>query len=373
MKIKINKDPLNKALSFLLPGIPSKSIIMVDQQVLFSIRGENCTLRISNPACEMSAFVKVESEGDVDFACPIHRIQRTVANFPEGVVNITTKDNDLGFIGAIQMRAKGVRNTYKIACYTPEHFPQWSPQNDSIVNITVPMREFHDKMKITSLNIQANNPNTAFANITLFQNDQGGLSLLTGDNLIVGKMDLPAKIPKSFIVDKVLARLTAGMNFEGDCNISIDESQLVLSHSGLALACKMVHKKVPGYQPLFDNEPEDKFTITKDEIMKSLTRVAAYNDDTNRVKLEIIEGNSLRIYAYDGNNEAEEIIEILNEKNLELNVNMSHVLLRQAMSAVKADTIEMGMSKGRQQVFLTPAGGNKENQTWMFAPFGDKG
>jgi DNA polymerase-3 subunit beta len=373
MKIKINKDALNKALTFLYPGIPSKAIQAAAEWVLFEIKGDKCTIRISNAACEMTAFVRSESDGDCEFACPLHRVHRTVSNFPDGEVNITTKDNDLGFIGSIELRPQGQRKKYKIACFPAADMFKWKTDEDRVVkDLKVPMREFYEKMKIVSNNVQANNPVMSFANITLFRNDKGNLSLLTGDSLIIGKMDLPAEIPKSFIVDRTIAKLVSGLNDDGECTIEISDSNFYLNYAGLSLACKMIDTKIPGYQKLFDNEPEKKFTVTKEDIMKSLTRIAAYNDDTNKVNIQIIEGNSLRIYANDGNNEAEEIIDILNDHDVELNVNMSHVLLRQAMGSIKADAVEIGISNGKHQVFLNPAAGNKENQTWMFAPFGKK-
>jgi len=372
MKIKIDREPLSRILTFLLPGIPGKSIVAVDQLVLFSIRGDKCNIRITNAGCEMTGSVTVESKEDIDFSCTLHRLARTVSHFPDGEVNIYTKENDLGYIGSVELKPEGKRNRYKIACFKPSDFPKWKIELENpLIRFTLPMREFFDRMKITGQNIQANNPSAAFSNITLLKDVNGKLALLTGDNLIMGKMTLPADIPESFIVDKILSKLMSTLNYDGECKISLNKGDLHLEFAGLTLACKMIDNKIPDYLPLFENEPDNKFTVTKEDMMKSLTRISAYNEDDNRVRLTIQEGNILRIFARDKkNNEAEEMIDILNDHDLEFDVAMSHVLLREALSAMKTDTAEMCITTSKQQIFLKPSGENKHNQIWMFAPFG---
>lgn len=369
MKIKINKDALNRALQFLQPGIPSKVIIPASGWIKFSVDNDKCVVAVCTPSVEMTAFVKAESEGSCEFCVPAHIISRMVATFPDGDINIDTiEDENLG-VKTLKLKPSGQRKSYQIGCTPAVEFSMWNYNFDDLkTSFKINFKELIEKIRIVGPNIPTSDVRGAFSNLTLFSNHKKKLSFVTGDQHIICRIDTDdIDFETSMVVDNGIVKYLSALNESGDCEVKITNSKFYLSCAGFTVCCPMVDVSVPNYQEIFNTEPPKFVEISREELIESLVRVSVFNGDDNRVNLQVKEGQ-LRLFARNQSNKAEEILDTTNVDNLEMNVDMNHLFFRKALSGLKCDTIKMAVSNGGQSFFVKPLTENKDNQLWMFAP-----
>ena len=186
MKLKINKDGLNKVLNFIQTGVPNKTVIPIEGMVLFSFKADEdrCTIRISNSRVEMSAYLKVESEEDLEFCVPTFMISRTVATFPDGEIQIEPKYNEkTKEIAAISLKPEGQRKRYKIACYPIGDFANWDVQEEADFTVKIPMKELNEKLRIIGSNVDTRDIRAQFSNIQMIRQD-GKMSFISGNAIL---------------------------------------------------------------------------------------------------------------------------------------------------------------------------------------------
>lgn len=375
MKIKINKDALNKAVMFLMPGIPSKAIIPVEDWIHFDIKGDKCTASICNSRVEMTAFLKVENPENVEkqFCVTSQTFSRLIATFPDGEINITMIDDEDHGIKKIKLKPKTKSKNYQIGCVPAKQFSKWDYSlDDHDAKFTVNMKELNDKMKIVGPNIPVSDLRAAFGNLTLFSNHNNALSLLSGQNEIISRVDVGnVDFHTSRIVDHRITRYISYLTDNGDCEITITKNKFHLSYSGMTICCLMVNEKVPGYQALFDKDPAETVSIEREEFLNSLQRLGAFNAAENRISIQI-KSNSLRLYSENFNDSAEEIMDVDNSHGLDIDIDMNLMYLKQSIAAIKSERINFGIGRENVAIFIKPSSERKDNQLWMFGRLAKK-
>jgi len=371
MKLKINKDSLNKILSFLNTGIPTKSIVPVDQRIMFSFSAEEdrCDIRISNSYVEMSAYIKVDVEEDIEFCLPAHMITRTVATFPDGEIQITPKYNkDGGDLNAIALKPEGQRKSYKIACFPPGDFAKWNVKEEGF-SVDISMSELSEKLKVIGSNVDASDIRPQFANIQMIQQD-GKMSFISGNNILIGQLVTDIDIPEGRIIPRELAKYVSLFSDSASCTITITENYLILKYGSINISCRMIVGKVVNYDRLFKEENESHFSVNRDDLLGALIRLGIYSNEENKMTITT-EGDLMKMYVAHGGNEGEEVIDIVNPEGIALDVDLNYQVMRTSVSNCKSEdiTISQSTNKDFKNIFIRPLT-NSKKELWMFAPFG---
>ena len=370
MKLKINKDSLNKILNFLNTGIPSKQIIPIEGMVLFSFDSKECkcTIRISNATVEMSAFLKVEAEEDFEFCVPIHMITRTVSTFPDGELQIEPVYNEkTETLCAISLKPEGQRKRYKIACFPQRDFASWDVKEEEGFTINIGMNELSEKLKIIGSNVDTREIRPQFSNIQMIRQD-GKMSFISGNSIMIGQLVTNVDLPESKVIPRELAKYVSMFTDSSECQIKFTESYLILTYSSVKIVCRMIDGRVVNYQRLFDAEPEHSFELLREDLLGALVRLGVYSDEENKININT-KGDLLTLFVSHGGNEGEEVIDVVNPHNLELDVNLNYQVMRSSVSNCKSEkvTISQVQREDFKNVFIRPAG--LKNELWMFAPF----
>ena len=342
MKLKINKDSLNKVLSFLNTGVPANPIIPIEGMVLFSLKAseDKCTIRISNSMVEMSAYLKVECEEDIEFCLPAFMISRTVSTFPDGEIQIEPKYNkETNELAAISLKPEGQRKKYKIACYPPGDFASWDVQEGPDFSVKISMKELNEKLRIIGSNVDTKDIRAQFSNIQMIRQD-GKMSFISGNMIMIGQLVTDVDIPEGRIIPKEFAKYISLLADSAECEIYFSKNYLVLNHGSINIVCRLVDGETVNYQRLFNSEPDESFELLREDLLGSLIRLGAYSDEENRINIKT-EGDLMTLFVSHGGNEGEEMIDIQNPNNLTLNVNLNFAVMKSAVQHCKAERLSI--------------------------------
>jgi len=370
MKLKINKDSLNKVLSFLNTGVPAKPIIPIEGMVLFSFKADEdrCTIRISNSMVEMSAYLKVECEEDIEFCLPAFMISRTVATFPDGEIQIIPKYNkETNDLSAIALKPEGQRKNYKIACYPIGDFASWDIKEDPHFTVKISMKELNEKLRIIGSNVDTRDIRAQFSNIQMVRQD-GKMSFVSGNAIMIGQLVTDAEIPEGRIVPKELAKYVSLLTDESECELSFSNSYINLSYGSINIVCRLIDGDTVNYQRVFKAEPDKNFEAVREDVLGALIRLGTYSDEEGRINIKT-DGELMTLFVSHGGNEGEEVIDILNPDNITLDVNLNFAVMRAAVQNCKAEKLSISQVRDQdfKNVFIRPLG--SKNELWMFAPF----
>lgn len=371
MKLKINKDSLNKVLNFLNTGIPSKIIVPVESMVLFTFEAaeDRCTIRISNSGVEMSAYIKVECEEDIEFCVPINMISRTVATFPDGHVQIEPKYNkETEALSAISLKPEGQRKRYKIACYPPGDFIKWPVPEEHDFSVKISMKELSEKLRIIASNVDTKDIRPQFSNIQMIQQD-GKMSFISGNVVMIGQLVTDIDIPEGRIIPQALAKYVSMFTDGSECEMKFTDNHIILEYSSIRIITKLIEGKVVDYTKLFVAESDKEIEIVREDLLGALTRLGIFSDEENRIDITT-EGDLMHMYVSNGDNEGEETIDIQNPTNRALDVRINYQLLKTSVSNIKSDNITLSQSEHEnfKNIFIRPTKDSKK-ELWMFAPF----
>lgn len=371
-KITIDRDALNRALSIISPGIPSKATVPAAGVYKFDIKENKCHIYISNFAMEMSIYVKCESDEDVMFCTPHYIIENTVKNFPEGNIQITTERNeDDTFTKSIQLKPEGKRKKYKVACEPYENdFPHW-PEEESPVEVcrfTTNMKDLQEQIKLVGSNVDPSDPTQVYQNISMV-NNEGKIKFVSGNaHLAVGidtsnETNQDAVLPAE--VNKALSQLTES----GEAQVVITQDRIEITYPGFSAKLKMVQSKAPPYMKLFNLEPETGVRVDRNELLATLRRMIGLSMENSRIVLEC-GSEALKVEAINKSfgHEAEEILEIENAQAFR--VIMKCKYLMRAFTSSKSESMlikVIGDGSTHKPVFIIPED-ESMGLKWMISP-----
>jgi DNA polymerase III subunit beta len=366
MKIKINKDALNRNLLFLQTGIPSKVVVPVEGWVLFEIEGEDCFISICNARVHMESYVKVESDADCRFCLPAHMIARTVANFPDGDVVIKPVINkELDIIAAIELKPEGQKKKYKISCNNVSEFAIWDfEEGDPDKELTIGMDILNDRLKVAGHNVDASEIREAFSNIVFYSfNDK--LTIVSGNSHCIVTMPIDLPFEDTVIIPREFSKYTSMFTEAGDCKISFTNRQIYLEFGSNKIASRLIDGQAPNYGQLIEAVNKEEVELNRNDLIDSIKRLAIFSADTRKVKL-FYEKSELTLRAADEKNEAEEVISTIKESNIEFQTTLNYTFLQDSLVNIKCDTVRLITKGGMSMVYVKPS--INEDQLWIMAP-----
>ena len=369
-KIKINSESLNRVINILGAAIPSNIITPSDGVFKFVIEGDKCHISAANAKCEITSFIKCESDEDIEFCVPHYVTSNTVKNFPEGDMQIDTEFNDeLQYVTSIKIKPPGSRKKYKIACEgNPERFPHWPEIEEEVLEEFVyKMGSFSEMIRALAQNVDSQDPTNYYRDIS-FVTNEGKLKMISGNSQTAASFDTDIDFSSNYIVPHEVAKYVAQLG-EGDSKITITKSRISMESSGTKIKAKMVDMKPAGFMKIYKTEPEKKVIVSRDEMLKTLRRLSAFADEGNRVYMTC-EGEALTLKAHNkAGHEAEEDIEIVNQDGMRFELIMNYAFLNRSISIMKSENIMIKYNGESPISFLRPDDPSNR-QVWMLARYG---
>jgi len=375
MKIKLNRETLEKQLVTAVSVIASNPQPPILREALFEFSEENLAITTSDGRLTMTIRLPYELEhGEVsDFVCDVQSLIKPV----------TLQKSEFMFLEVIDGKdiafsTPRTRNKYNIPIiYDPESFPRikaagWSDP------ISINGKIFSKMIKKTSMIVNPNDLRTAISGINF--KAQEGMFIMESTDMATGcytkfkPEDVEAPDMDPVLIPRAISKVATNYDKSPNVKISIDEEKRNLKASdGSSEVCiRLIDSKFPPTKPLYDQFiPAISMKINRESLLLSLDRLISFGAFKHPHLVLDMQGEGLMLKAenLDVRKNAEELLEP-SHKSDEMNF-QSGVAFKQIKPAIVSSTGEnlyLSQQHFKKPVFITDDSSEGFETLWLIAP-----
>lgn len=353
MLLTIRRETLLLPLSLVTGFIDKKHTVPILSNVYLT-KSENTITIIANDM-EIQASVTSLSDDMLgeNFAItlPGKKLQDILKALPENAEIKFEVNENLVLI-------KSGRAKFTIQTLSVEHYPLLKVLENSICEITIPQ----GKLKFLISQIQyamAEKDSRVFLNGMFLEIKNGSLNLVATDahrlsfisyQLDVALPNCSAIIPKKSILE--LYRLLD--DNEENLLIRIYPNQISFNMPNKELITKVIDGKYPDYERVIPLNNDKLCLISREELLKTVDRVAVIGIDRLRSIQAKFENNQLLLNCRNEDGEAsEDQIEIITPENINITLNFNISYLRELLNNTNSKELQFAFYDDQRSVLIT--------------------
>lgn len=355
MKFIVSRDVLYKNLNIVSGVLSNNNTMAILDNFLFTVKDDMLTVTASDLDSTMSAVIQLSNvEGEGSIAVPSKILIETLKLIPETPIVFTfdLENKVLKFTAA--------NGEYDSPCYDSDEYPQIKQiENPKSFNIDASV-------------LQRAISKTLFAagNDELRPNMMGIFCELAADYITFVATDAHKMVRyrntkvtsedfTSFILPKKPLAHLKGVLLGVDDTIKVEYSEetnhIQFSFSNIVLFSSLKEGRYPNYEAVIPSENDNKFSIERDEFLKSIKRVGNFsNQSTFQVRLSLSEESAtITAEDIDFSNKAEENL-TGNYSGEPIEIGFNSKFLREMVENLDFPEIRLEMSEPNRAALLVP-------------------
>lgn len=366
MKFIVSRDVLYKNLNIVSGVLSTNNTMAILDNFLFTVKDNQLTVTASDLDSTMSAVIELSNvEGEGSIAVPSKILIETLKLIPETpiVFAIDVENKFLKFTAA--------NGEYDSPCYDSDEYP-------NIKQIENPK-----SFLIDASILQRAISKTLFAagNDELRPNMMGIFCELSADYITFVSTDAHKMVRyrntkvksddfTSFILPKKplahLKNTLLGINEPIKVEFSEETNHIQFSFSNMVLFSSLKEGKYPNYEAVIPTENENKFSIERDEFLKSIKRVGNFsNQSTFQVRLSLSEETAtITAEDIDFSNKAEENLSG-NYVGEAIDIGFNSKFLREMVENLDFSEICLEMSQPNRAALLLPSNNTNPDENLL--------
>ena len=284
MKFEASSADLLKALQTVNGAVPSKSAMPLLECILFET--DTGKLRLSATDLEVSIVQRlsltVSADGPSRVAVPAKRLIDTLRALPNLNVGFTA-DADFN------VTLKTDRGQYKMVGFDGADYPALPELSDSN-RIATDADLLKRAVQKTGFAVSRDALRPAMMGIYFNIDADSGRTVATdGHRLVKLQLDtLKSSSAVDFIVPEKAMALVSRVAGDGDCTMAVDGSYASFDFGETTVLARLIDEPYPNYQAVIPLENEKRMTISRDDMLAAVKRVALYSSSmTNQIRLTI--------------------------------------------------------------------------------------
>lgn len=360
MKFIASSSTLLKKLSQLNGVVSTNAVIPILEYFLFDVESGTLTITSTDLETSMRSSIPVESKEECRIAVPAKLIIDFLKTLPEQPITFTiSADNN-------NIELTSDKGRYKISGESPDDFPKMPEVEDaSKIEIGVPVLQ--TAILSSMFAISTNELRPAMTGLYFDFTDGVAKWVSTDSNKLVKytRNDIEVEQEATFIVPKKALNLLKSTLPNEDVMLALyyNNHNAQFKFNDFTMVCRLVDEKFPNYQAAIPAENPYKLTISRQELLGSLKRMANFsNKTTYQVRFKMA-GNELQITAQDidFSNEAFERLQCeFDGEDMEIGFNAR--FLSEMLSVIDTDTVVIELSEPNRPGIIKPfdAGGDED-------------
>ncbi len=367
MKFIVSSTYLLKELQVLGGVINNSNTLPILDNFLFVLNKNKLTVSASDLETTMSSVLEVDSDNDGNIAVPARLLLDTLKTFPEQPLTFVVADNNT-------VEISSDHGKYALAYADGAEFPKAievaSPSTATIMGDV--LATAIDKTIFAA----GNDDLRPVMSGVFFQFSPENLTFVATDAHKLVKYvreDVSSSEVAEFIMPKKPLNLLKGIlaGSEDDVTIEYNDSNAKFNLGNTILICRLIDGKYPNYEAVIPKENPNKLTISRNQFLSSVRRVAIFsNKTTHQIRLKIA-GAELNISAedIDYSNKAEERLTCAYQGD-DMQIGFNSRFLTEMLNNLNADEVSLEMSLPNRAGILTPVDGldEGENITMLVMP-----
>ncbi len=354
MNFVVSSTALSKHLSRISGAIPSRSVLPIIENFLFSVGSDQLTISTTNLDTSMQTHLPIESRGNpVKVAIPARILQDILKALPEQPITFLIDEENFG------VEISTDNGKYKISGENGEDFPA-IPQPDQTDSISIPTETMLKAISKTLFAASTDEDKAALNGIFFNLGDQGATFVATDAHRLVRykRTDIGVSHPTHFIVpQKALNLLKSSIQAtpESAMMVYYNENNAFFRTDDLLMVCRLIDQKYPDVEAVIPGDNSKELFISKRELLGTLRRVNIFaNRTTHQVRFSI-KGSELEVSAEDPDyaNEAKEVLKCHYEgEDIVIGFNAS--LLLDVINNVDTEELTIKLSEPNRAGLILP-------------------
>lgn len=358
MYFKVDKGVLLEKLQLVASILPQRTTLLVLGNIKIKAEKKNVCLSATDLDISLDSSFKSEIQEEGSITVPGRRFLETVRDLPPCTIEIKVV-NDF-----VELRYdKGV---YKMPAIPVDEYPE-IPQISGKNHFSFPSHLLRNSVLKTIFAASKEPGRRALSGIHWnIVNKEANMVATDGRKLAFYKCILDKKDSiKVNVPPKALKTLISYIgDKEVDIDIKFDETKIGFYLKDTTIIARLIEDVFPDYKQVIPKNNKKILTISREELLNVLKRVALYADSTSHLVSFDIESKSCRIFTETELGSAEENLTCsFNDKPATVNFNASY--LSEILRNLDDKSVEFYISSPKTAVIITQSK-KKKNEELLY-------
>jgi DNA polymerase-3 subunit beta len=360
MKFSVSSNELNKGLSAVIGAVPSKATLPILETILFESEDGKLKLTATDLEISIIEYIDADIEEDGAVAIPARRLLETLRQLPNIPVFFDVDDRK-------NINFRTDKGTYKLVGDDADEFPE-VPNLDEGTSIKTTTELMNNAIHKTLFAVSSDDLRPAMMGV-YFQigTDESKFVATDGHRLVkYTNKEITADNDVNFIIpDKALSLIQK--TIDGDeCSLTVTEDHARFKSGGTIVITRLINEQYPNYDSVIPRDNDKFLTISKEQMLSTVRRVAIFSSTTTRqIRLQL-GSNKLTIRAedLDMSSEAKETI-VCEYSNEEMEIGFNAKYLGDVLSNIDDDEVTFEFSSPNRAGIVKPSEENENEDILM--------
>ncbi|WP_018127488.1 DNA polymerase III subunit beta [Balneola vulgaris] len=360
MKFSVSSNELNKGLSAVIGAVPSKATLPILETILFESEDGKLKLSATDLEIAIVEYIDADIEEDGAVAIPARRLLETLRQLPNIPVFFSVDDRK-------NVNFRTDKGTYKLVGDDADEFPE-IPSLQEGVEIATSREAINNAIDKTLFAVSSDDLRPAMMGVyfkigtseSKFVATDGYRLVEYTNRKITGSSDTEFIVP-----DKALGLVQKTANGE-ECEITVTNDHARFKSGSTIVITRLINEQYPNYDSVIPRDNNKFLTISKEQMLSTVRRVAIFSSSTTRqIRLQL-EADKLTIRAedLDMSSEAKETIDCdYNNDGLEIGFNAKY--LGDVLSNIDDEQVSFEFSSPNRAGIVRPSEESEHEEILM--------
>lgn len=352
MKFIISSTALLKQLQSISGVLANNSSLPILEDFLFEIQEGQIKVIASDLDNTISTVMKAEASEPGKIAIPAKMLLESLKSFPDQPLTFLINDESYG------IEISSGYGKYKLTGHDPEEFPKL-PELEDASSFDIDSSTLFSGINKTIFATGNDDLRPVMSGVFMQVGPDHMTMVATDSHRLVRyrRNDVKASEDASFILPKKPLNLLKNQlgYYDGNVGVSFNGKNASFTYDNVVLICRLIEGRYPNYEAVIPKENPFELTMSRQDLMNSIRRVAIFSSkSTNQVKLSI-HGSELQLTAEDidyANSAAERLTCQYEGEDMDIAFNSKFIT--EMLSNLETDNIHLHMSAPNRAGILLP-------------------
>ncbi|MDR9417687.1 DNA polymerase III subunit beta [Gracilimonas sp.] len=350
MKFSVSSNELNKGLSAVIGAVPSKATLPILETILFESEDGKLKLTATDLEISIIEYINADIEEDGAVAIPARRLLETLRQLPNIPVFFDVDERK-------NINFRTDKGSYKLVGDDADEFPE-VPNLDEGTTISTTTELMNNAIHKTLFAVSSDDLRPAMMGV-YFQlgTDESKFVATDGHRLVkYTNREIKADTDVNFIVpDKALNLIQKTIDGE-TCDLTVTEDHARFKSESTIVITRLINEQYPNYDSVIPRDNDKFLTISKDQMLSTVKRVAIFSSSTTRqIRLQLGSDKlTIRAEDLDMSSEAKETIGCeYSDEEMEIGFNAKY--LGDVLSNIDDDEVTFEFSSPNRAGIVKPS------------------
>lgn len=360
MKFSVSSNELNKGLSAVIGAVPSKATLPILETILFESEDGKLKLTATDLEISIIEYIEADIEEDGAVAIPARRLLETLRQLPNIPVFFDVDERK-------NINFRTDKGTYKLVGDDADEFPE-VPNLDDGINISTTTELMNNAIHKTLFAVSSDDLRPAMMGVYFQIGTEESKFVATDGHRLVkyANREITAEKDVNFIVpDKALSLIQKTIHGNA-CDLTVTEDHARFKSESTIVITRLINEQYPNYDSVIPRDNDKFLTISKDQMLSTVKRVAIFSSTTTRqIRLQLSSDKlTIRAEDLDMSSEAKETIDCeYSNEDMEIGFNAKY--LGDVLSNIDDEEVTFEFSSPNRAGIVKPSNEDENEDILM--------